>query len=602
MATRVVGLDIGSRHVRAVVFEAKLRSFYLLEMIEERIVEPEVVVDTDDEGTHDASPDTEAPVDAHDGDGPHDTSSASGLPPVEKRAWTPGVSDAVARILARPGFEDIAVICAAPEGSFFTTAIELPFQGDREIRAVLGPQLDGRLPEDVDELHLDYMVSGKVPDGAWRIYAGGTPREQMALLAEAWEAAGADPRIVDVMPFPLYTAGEWLEPSTNRTVAYVDVGAKYTRIVVAHNGHIEIARTIPGGGESVTEALAEAFAIDETLAREGKHREAALFPHDDTSERTDDQRRADEACRIALRATTRDLRRTLAAHAATEGRNVEHVYLSGGGAALRGLDTYFAEQLGVPTSTLTFQREELATIPNSAAVGHRFITALGLALRGYTPDRASTFNLRHGAWAFRGAYEYITQRLPALAMMVGSLLVAFFFFIGARNSLLKAEFRATDNALGELSRQVFGAEIRDPSMVRARLARGVDGAGLHPDVSAYDMVVRISKAAQVTVDNQMPMELTGIDVDMSRRQVKVSGVCDSANTAETFGRNLGKDSCMRGVQRTNLNQRRSDSRFEFTFSGTVNCQPQANAAVDDDADADNVAPADASEITEEEDP
>lgn len=594
MATRVVGLDIGSRHVRALVFEAKLRSFYLVEMIEERIVEPELI-------------DDDVLVSASGADGPledneHGERGDAPPTPVAKRVWTPGIADAVSRILARPGFDDVAIICAAPEGSFLTTAIELPFRGDREVRAVLGPQLDGRLPEEVEDLHLDYMVSGKTPDGAWRIYAGGTPRDQMARLAEEWEAVSADPRIVDVMPFPLYTAGEWLEPSTNRTIAYVDVGARYTRIVVAHNGDIEIARTIPGGGEDLTAALAETFAIDEELAREGKHREAALFPHDETTERTDDQRRTDEACRIALRATTRDLRRTLASHAATHGRTVEHVYLSGGGAALRGLDTFFVEQLGVPTSPLNFTREELASIPNSAVVGHRFVTALGLALRGYTPERASTFNLRHGPWAFRGAYEYITQRLPAIALMTASLLIAFFFFIGARNTLLKAEFRAADDGLAELSRQVFGAELRDPSMVQSRLARGVEGAGLHPDVSAYDMVVRISKAAQVTVDNQMPMELTSIDVDMSRRQIKVSGVCDSANTAETFGRNLGKDGCTRSVQRTNLNQRRTDSRFEFTFSATVNCQPQANAAVDDDEPTDAPAPADAPELTDEDAP
>lgn len=570
MATRVIGLDIGTRYVRGVILESRARSIALAELVEEPIATLDTELLSPLNGEVDAHPSaesSEAPQhDANEqlegGDGGEEAVEAA-----PARAWSPEVEAAVRRILERPGLEVDTIIAAAPEGVFMMTAIELPFHADREVRAVLGPQLDGRIPGEVEELHLDYMVSGKNDEGLWRVFAGGLPQEEMALMMNEWEGLEVDPRVIDVMPFPLFTAGEWLQPSKERSVAYIDMGASYTRIIIAHNGLVEVARTIPGGGDAVTAAIARQYELSLEHAHELKHSEASVS---DELASPEAQRLAD-AVREGLRPTVRDLRRTLTAHSAAHGRAVEQIYVSGGAFNLKGLASLIEQELYVPAEALSFNRDEVNTIPGAKAVSHSFMTALGLALRGFPPPTTSAFNLRHGAWAFRGAYEYITRRLPALAMMVGLLLFALLFYTASRNSLLKAEFRAADDGLAEISRQVFGTEVRDPALVQSRLARGVEGSGLHPNISAYDVIVRLSKAAQVTVDAQMPIELTNLDVDMSRRQVRVSGVCDSANAAETFGQNLGNDSCMKSVQRTNLNQRRSDSKFEFSYTATVNC-------------------------------
>lgn len=578
MATRVIGLDIGTRYVRGVILESRARSIALAELVEEPIATPESELlpptpdapDAPDEANSDSSTD-ETQHDAETTDGEEDALPA--------RAWSPEIEAAVRRILERPDLEVDTVIAAAPEGVFMITALELPFQTDREVRAVLGPQLDGRLPGEIEELHLDYMVSGKNDEGLWRVFAGGISQEDMARLMGEWEGLERDPRVIDVMPFPLFTAGEWLQSSKERSVAYIDMGASFTRIIIAHNGLVEVARTIPGGGDAITATIARVFELPHEAAHELKHSQASV---DGDAAEVPEAQRLSEAVREGLRPTIRDLRRTLTAHSAAHGRAVEQVYVSGGAFNLKGLVELVEQELYVPAEQLSFNREEVNTIPGARSVSHSFMTALGLALRGFPPPTTSTFNLRHGAWAFRGAYEYITQRLPALAVLTGVLLFALIFFTASRNSLLKAEFRAADDGLAEISRQVFGSEVRDPALVSSRLARGVEGSGLHPDISAYDVVVRLSKAAQVTVDAQMPIELGNLDVDMTRRQVRVSGVCDSANAAETFGQNLSKDSCLKSVQRTNLNQRRSDSKFEFSYTATVNCSTPPPAAAEPD--------------------
>lgn len=643
MATRILGLDIGARFVRGVVLESQGRNVRLVQLIEEPIEHIEAPLDapTDAVHTSDASAPTQPPplsqaddgassVDPAHADTRADAITPAVLPsadanaehtsddaqidsaqtdsaqtgdaeadgensadegddahtivdPIDERAWDDATRSTVERILHRADFEIDWLIAAAPEGSFMFTTIELPFNADREVRAVLGPQLEDRLPGDDQDLHLDYMVAGKgANDEQWRMYAGGLAQREMAQFMAQWQSIDADPRIVDVAPFPLFTTGEWLAPSTDRTVAYIDIGAHFTRIIISSNGVLEMARTIPGGGESIVDAIAEEFGVSKEHART-----FSAAPATETEE-SDEVARLNAALQKGLRATARDLRRTLTAHASRAERSVGNIYVSGTAFDLPALPQYMSESLGMTVDVLRFDREEVNTIPNAHGVSHRFATALGLALRANPPEHHSGFNLRNGDWAFRGAYAYITQRLPSIMLLVGGLLFSVLFFLIARNALFKAEFRAADDGLAEISSQVFGVEVRDPNLVKNRLSRGVDGFGLHPDISAYEVMARISQAAQSTVDQRMPIVMDNVDADMGRRQVRISGVCESANAAETFGRELGKDNCLQSVQRTNLSQRRSDSKFEFSYTASVNCRAPESEDDDDaseDADA-----------------
>lgn len=605
MATRILGLDIGSRFVRGVVLESQGRNVRLVQLIEEPI---ELIESADHAATDDIARDHSA----HNGD--EDTSSAPPTPvqqddtaaepssadeqpaedgdedsvetrpyidTIDQRAWDDATRATVERILNHADFEIDWLIAAAPEGAFMFTTIELPFNADREVRSVLGPQLDDRLPGEDQDLHLDYMVAGKADDDEqWRIYAGGLAQREMAQIMAQWQSVNADPRIIDVAPFPIFTAGEWLAPSTDRSVAYIDIGAHFTRIIIAHDGVLQMARTIPGGSEALFASIADAFEIPIESAR--MYQAATSTEDGDTAESD----RLTSALERGLRPTMRDLRRTLTAHAARSERMVESIYVSGTALDLAALPQFITESLGMPIEVLRFDREEVNTIPNARGVSHRFTTALGLALRANPPESRSRFNLRNGDWAFRGAYAYITQRLPAILLLAGVLFFSLIFFLIARNALFKAEFRAADDGLAEISRQVFGVEVRDPNIVQNRLAQGVDGFGLHPDISAYEVVARISQAAQNTVDERMPIEMDNIDVDMSRRQVRISGVCDSANAAETFGSKLGQDNCLQSIQRTNLSQRRSDSKFEFSYTASVSCRTPDPDATDDEDESD----------------
>lgn len=153
MATRILGLDIGSHFVRGVVLESQGRTVRLTQLIEEPIERAETplpsntqesdAVESTDTGEHTATTEAESETAAQAEEAAEPTPIVD---PIDERAWDDATRATIERILQRPDFEVDWLIASAPEGAFMYTQIELPFHTDREVRAVLGPQLDDRLP------------------------------------------------------------------------------------------------------------------------------------------------------------------------------------------------------------------------------------------------------------------------------------------------------------------------------------------------------------------------------------------------------------------------------------------------------------------------
>ena len=116
MAQTVIGLDIGSWSIKAAIFDSTLRAFSLVDVIEHRVPRTP-------DGT------------------PADTSLRDLV-----RATLRSVDD----------YDALATSIAG--GRVLSRELELPFSDERRIRSVLGFQLEGKLPGDLDSLVYDYSL------------------------------------------------------------------------------------------------------------------------------------------------------------------------------------------------------------------------------------------------------------------------------------------------------------------------------------------------------------------------------------------------------------------------------------------------------------
>ena len=573
MATRVAGLDIGRSSVKAVVITASGRTWQLVEVAEAPIVRAEVGEAVD---PHQTPPMGQpiAPSEPDTAEPPTPAADASALVEVETALDGP-TKAAIASLAAQGIFEVDQVIVGLPTDDFFTATLTLPFSGAKEIEAVLPPQLEGRLPVEADEYLLDHMASGTAPNGEHRVFAVAVDPARLAFLLGDLAAAGIDPRIIDVPPWTLFGAGRALLDRSDEAIAIVDIGSTSSELLVYAGDAVQYARSLNAGGQRVTEALASMFGIDTAKAEDGKLREGFIDPQmrDASGPTGNDETDVATACREGTKPLIRQLRRSLQAHASESGQPVAQVYLCGGGASLPGLAEYVGQSLGVPTRALPLAVDATAAVTGFGDVGHRFVQAIGLALRGSGRESVSTFNVRKGAFAFRGSYDYLTQRAPALAFGMVALLVAGFAFLLATNRMLATEQAAVNAALQTLTEDVFGEATSDPGAIRRRLSRGAQLPGFIPERTATSLFADIVNAAEDTQNLGYEATATRVEVDLERALVRVEGTADGAESVDEYQRVLASIDCLYELRRDELSQRPGSDGFTFSIVGAATCNP-----------------------------
>ncbi|MFT6400693.1 MAG: type IV pilus assembly protein PilM, partial [Bradymonadia bacterium] len=533
--------------------ETSLRSYEVVEVVEEPIVLPpseEEPEHADPDGAE-GPPEAEAPI----------------ADPTELYGFGEPTLAALRALSSRGVFEADAVFAALRHGDALITRLELPFGSKREIEPILAPQLEGKLPTDVEEVLLDSMVGGRHESGEYAVYASAIEPARLAIMLAELESVGVDPKVLDVQPFPLLTVGRALTPEGQGPVAIIDVGAEQIGVVVFHGKDLQYARTFSGGGERFTAALADVFGLDPLTAREGKHREGFIDVGTDEvdSATGNDATDISNACRRAAKPLIRQLRRTLQGHASEWGRSVEHIYVTGGSSLLPGLVEYLGQSLGVPASPLPF--DNVSSIAGFTEVGNKFATALGLGLRGVTGVDGSDLNARIGPFSFKGSYEHIRSRLPQMLGAIVVLVMLSLAFVAGRIVMLKAESAALDDALAEATEPLFGEAVTNGDRIRGRFALEASPPRFLPQQSAFALWSEIANAFIETADLGYEVEAGAFEVDLERRVYRVEGVADSAESVDTFETQLAAIDCVSSVNRNEMSA--SGENFEFSINGAL---------------------------------
>jgi len=182
------------------------------------------------------------------------------------------------------------------------------------------------------------------------------------------------------------------------TMALVDCGASFTEIDIVKDRRFVLTRTIPIAGNSMTDAIASALAMDNDKANALK--ETAMQVVCSEQERATLDPFAQQASRAVeplLDELIREIRRSLAyydyqqqtpADDSEQGRvpGVNRIILSGGTAKMAGLAAYFQAQLGVPVELARVFQDGSISAPGLSQEyleehSPTLVVATGLALR-----------------------------------------------------------------------------------------------------------------------------------------------------------------------------------------------------------------------------
>ena len=567
MSTRVVGIDLREEALHLVRLEVRGKAV-VIDAYRHVPLPPLDELDlANDEGP--LRDEATTPPQGTDLVGEEDAALREGASGTREELGAQGTVAARVRValcqLVAEGWLDVdAVHVHMPAAQLFVERLALPFSQRRQIEAVLLPQLDGRLPEDIEELHLDFHVGASLGDGH-PIWAVALPGRAVEDRLRVFQEAGIEPRLLDAGPFAWLQLFAPLTQERAQPLALVDISRSATSIVVFHRGQVTFLRTLASGTKGLAQALVESFGWSEEVARE----ELALRRLDGPAEHEEDPVQALLDARA--QALLKQIGRSLRAHASQEGEAVESIYLVGDEAGQPGLADLLQRELGVEVVL-----PEAHNVPDAwRGLGEepwRYLFAYALAMRALPVAGGSQFNLRRGPYAWRGDRAWLTERLPTLGAWAAAFVGALLLWAGGNALQISMEERRLEAALEQATTEVFGSPLLVPDRITQRLQSTSARPSFLPEMSAWDHFRAISGVIGDLQDEEAyELEARQIDVDLQRRLFDIRGEANSAESVEELAARLEGLRCLRQVTRNALSRSRSGEGFDFGLQGVASC-------------------------------
>jgi type IV pilus assembly protein PilM len=308
------------------------------------------------------------------------------------------------------------VVTSVANQAAITRIISVPKMSLKELDEAIKWEAERYIPFPIDEVVLDYDALDNpddiAPDGQMEVMIAAAQQEVIARLVEVIKLAGLEPVVVDIKPFSAIRAlkGSLLGEHRNKTTlsgstfteggevgVILEIGASNSTIALVKGERVLMNRNINVSGDDFTVAIQKAFGLDFTAAEDVKLQYAtATIPTEDEEELLDfDMNRERyspakvfDAIRPPLVDLTTEIRRSLEFYRVQAGDfTPDRMFLSGGGAKLRGLADAIGDTLGfrvdIGDPWLTVEYDDSAFDSSYLrSIAAELTVPIGLAIRG----------------------------------------------------------------------------------------------------------------------------------------------------------------------------------------------------------------------------
>lgn len=298
-----------------------------------------------------------------------------------------------------------------PGFSGLITVIEFPDMNESELDDAVKFEARKYIPISLDEVALDWEIIGKEEEAekkeseikektteknsGWNkdlssiikgdsekggkpgvkneILLVAAPKKEVMRCGNIVKESGLDVKNVELELFSMARAIVGGDPGC---FLIIDVGARITNIMLVEKGMIKVNRNIEGGGNEITNMIADSLNISRQRAEEMKKENKDLINNREMS-----------LVIPVLDMIVNESMRIINAYKEKKGGKgrVDGIILSGGSSKLQGIEKYFSQKTGIqaiqgnPWKKIEYD-EKIA--PFTEKMGTSFSVALGLALRG----------------------------------------------------------------------------------------------------------------------------------------------------------------------------------------------------------------------------
>jgi type IV pilus assembly protein PilM len=256
------------------------------------------------------------------------------------------VSDALKRCHKRLGTNIKNLALALPNAAVISKKILVPAgQSEEDLELQVATEANQYIPFSLDEVNLDFQVLGPAPNNSddVEVLIAASRKEKIEDRVAAAEAAGLKATVMDVDLYAAQSAFELMgigaaDDEKDQNIAMVDVGATIMAVNVLRNGQSIYLREQPFGGNELTQDIQNKFGLAPEEAEVAK-RDGGLPEEYDI-----------ELLQPFVDKMGLEIARALHFFfSSTPYNQVSQIVLSGGCAAIPGVDAAIMRRTQVPT-------------------------------------------------------------------------------------------------------------------------------------------------------------------------------------------------------------------------------------------------------------
>jgi type IV pilus assembly protein PilM len=280
--------------------------------------------------------------------------------------------------------------------------ISVPSLPKAELKEAVRWEIKDHLPFPVETAQIDFHILNEyVEDNVKKLdlITVACPKHLVDRSLSIAERAGLQPIHLDVAPFALWnTLSAWDRIKKEETVALIDMGAEKTGIYIFKDGLLQFSREVTPAGADITRAVMEGIGssgeAQPIYERSEKIKQEIGIPSEPSQERMSDKSaslsKLSFLVRPVLERLAAEIGRSLDYYRSQfNEERIDRILLTGGGANLKNIVSYLANELRLPVEhfnplkKILFDSKKI-DVQLLDQVGSAFTIAVGL---GFTEPK-----------------------------------------------------------------------------------------------------------------------------------------------------------------------------------------------------------------------
>ena len=173
------------------------------------------------------------------------------------------VSDAIRNLAKRIHLRGKDVAIVVPPNAVIIRRLQIPAMEGPALAEQMEWEVKQNVPYARDEVVVDWEVLvPRTPEGQMEVVLVAAKREVVEQYFAVVREAGLNPTVVDTNAFAVENAIEdTIGFGANETVAIINVGARFSTILIVRDGKPVFHRNVASGGDTFTEAIRHRLAV-----------------------------------------------------------------------------------------------------------------------------------------------------------------------------------------------------------------------------------------------------------------------------------------------------------------------------------------------------